>query len=380
MLFKKKIVDCLRGTTELSRKIHSNKCVIVDKNCFMIFGNMLYYEMISCRNRFFKEIKEMSNKLSDSQIVKRIRSYQILIALKILLPFFAIIVPFLLLIFNDFTELITDYTKFLIVSAIILVITIIFACIGKNWDKKLKLFVGENITKDVLSKKIDIIKYVPNNFMNQDFIKKCMILPKYDRINGSDYISGTYKGVKFTYCDLHMEWADKEREDGRTRTTYRTNFKGPLITIDLGQKIEGYVRIKERKTPRKEKNFLSDVFSGAADVLDIKTENNIIEVESVEFNNQFEIKSTNDQMAFYILTPDFLESIVKADELAQGYTNIEFRGKDAVITINNGVDSFELNKTIYNKNRLEKSRQTVRNDLNRVLGIIDKILEKDKLF
>ena len=85
-------------------------------------------------------------------------------------------------------------------------------------------------------------------------------------------------------------------------------------------------------------------------------------------------------MAFYILTPDFMEKIIETDVMAEGYTNLLFKKKRVVITINNGVDSFELNKTIYNKAQLEKSRQRVRDDINRVLNMIDKILEKDQLF
>lgn len=270
---------------------------------------------------------------------------------------------------------------FIMIAGIIgLPVAIITGKKTKTIDKEVKNAVGEYVIKDVIAERIEILKYSPDNFMNREFIKNCSILPRYDRISGSDYIKGNYRGVKFTYCDLHLEWEDRDTKNGKTTTTYRTNFKGPLITIDLGQKIDGYVKIKERKTPRKEKNFLSDVFSGAADVLGIKTSDNIIEVESIEFNNQFEIKSNNHQMAFYILTPDFMESIIEADALAEGYTNLLFKNKDAVITINNGADSFEIDKTITNKNQLEKSRQRVRNDLNRVLVIIDKILEKDQLF
>lgn len=62
------------------------------------------------------------------------------------------------------------------------------------------------------------------------------------------------------------------------------------------------------------------------------------------FNNQFEIKTSDDQLAFYILTPQFMESIMRLDELADGYTNIEFRDTSVVVTLNNGRDSFEVKK------------------------------------
>lgn len=268
----------------------------------------------------------------------------------------------------------------LVAGIICLPVSIITGKKTKIVNKEVKNAVGEYVIKDVIGERIDIEDYSPSKYINSEFVKKCSILPNYDRINGSDYISGKYKGVEITYCDLHLEREHRERENGRTTTTYRTNFKGPVILVDLGKEIDGYVRIKERKTPRKEKNFLSDIFNGAAEAIGIKTEDDVIEVENVEFNNQFEIKSNNHHMAFYILTPDFMEKIVEADAMAEGYTNLLFKKKRVVITINNGVDSFELNKTIYNKAQLEKSRQRVRDDFNRVLNMIDKILEKDQLF
>lgn len=268
----------------------------------------------------------------------------------------------------------------LVTGIICLPVSIITGKKTKTVNKEVKNAVGEYVIKDVIGERIDIEDYAPGKYINSDFVKNCSILPNYDRINGSDYISGKYKGVEITYCDLHLEREHRERENGRTTTTYRTNFKGPVILVDLGKEIEGYVRIKERKTPRKESNFLSDILSGAAEAIGIKTDDEIIEVENVEFNNQFEIKSNNHHMAFYILTPDFMEKIIETDAMAEGYTNLLFKKKRVVITINNGVDSFELNKTIYNKAQLEKSRQRVRDDLNRVLNMIDKILEKDQLF
>lgn len=98
------------------------------------------------------------------------------------------------------------------------------------------------------------------------------------------------------------------------------------------------------------------------------------------FNNQFEIKTSDDQLAFYILTPQFMESVMRLDELADGYTNIELRDTSVVVTLNNGRDSFEVKKILGSQRRLEKYRQSFKKELEIILGVFDEILTKDNLF
>ncbi|MBD5097112.1 MAG: DUF3137 domain-containing protein [Lachnospiraceae bacterium] len=143
--------------------------------------------------------------------------------------------------------------------------------------------------------------------------------------------------------------------------------------MELGKDIEEFVRIKERKNPRKSNGFF-------ANILGLGTFNNSIETENVAFNNQFEIKTSDDQLAFYILTPQFMESVMRLDELADGYTNIEFRGTSVVVTLNTGRDSFEVKKTLGSQRKLEKYRQRFREELEVILGVLDEVLTKDKLF
>lgn len=327
----------------------------------------------------------MSNpRLNDNQIVKVIRSGQItakLFKAISVISYLCIICLPLGFLFKYAMGDRNIWNIMIIAGAVGIPLALISAKIGNSQSNKLKAFIGEHLIKGILAEKIDISQYTPCPTTPMDFIKKCTIIPRYDRITISDYIKGTYRGVALSYCDLHLEQEDTDTDDdGHTSTTYRTVFKGHLINLGLGQKVEGFVKIKERKNSRKEKGFFSNVLSGAADVLGIKAKDEAIEVENEVFNNQFEIKTNNQQMTFYILTPQFMENIVRADEMANGYTNIEFRDKNAFISINNGRDSFEITKTVVNKKAVENCRQQIRNDLCRILAIVDEILTKENLF
>lgn len=263
------------------------------------------------------------------------------------------------------------------VVALMVVCVLMCVFLGKSTRKlkaKIKELTGQYIVKGVLAEKIDIAEYSPNHYINEKFVKKCSILPNFNKINGSDYISGNYRGQKFVYCDLLLEWETKEIDsDGHRRTRTTTQFQGQVMKMELGKDIEGFVQIREKKNPRKSNGFF-------ANILGTVTSHNSIETENVAFNNQFEIKTSDDQLAFYILTPQFMESVMRLDKMADGYTNIEFRGTSVVVTLNNGRDSFEVNKTLVSQRRLEKYRQNFRDELEIILGMFDEILTKENLF
>lgn len=253
--------------------------------------------------------------------------------------------------------------------------------VHKKAEKELKNYIGEHVAKPIITEKIEIIEYDPSNKLNEKAIRASGIMPGYDRITGSDYIKGSYKGHPFVYCDLELEIEEQDTDsDGHTSTSWRTVYKGPFVRIPLGKEMNGYVKIKERRNAKKKKGFLDDLFESAAKSLGFESKECVVELESTAFNEQFEVKTTDEEMAFYILTPQFMESVIEADKYALGYTNISFKEGVAYIAINNGRDSFEITKNMYSEKRLEQSRQEMRQDLNRITRILDEILKKDQLF
>lgn len=245
--------------------------------------------------------------------------------------------------------------------------------------EQMKEFIGQSLVRDILAEQITIGQYNPNQYFNRDFLELCSILPNYDRSSGSDYISGTYRGVPITYCDLHLEVEQESTDsDGNTTTSYYTVFRGPVINLALRQPLNGYVRIRERKNPRKEKGFFSGIINGAADLFNI--DRNTVETENAQFNQQFKVDTSDPQLAFYVLTPQFMEHIVQADMIVNGYTNIEFNQGIVTLALNNGTDAFELGKYKKNEHFLDEARQRFRYELNSILGIVDEMLTKENLF
>ncbi|MCM1497104.1 MAG: DUF3137 domain-containing protein [Clostridium sp.] len=316
--------------------------------------------------------------MKDSIIIRTIRRNQYIIKFTNLLTISYFLLPFVFLF--GFLGIMDGRTADGFFKFIICVVWVIFLLIMNKFaskvEKKLKNFIGENVVKQIISEKIDIQAYVPNNMISTKSIKAAGITPHYDRISGSDYIKGTYHGQAIEYCDIKMEQKHESTDkNGHTSTHYTTVFKGPFMRIPLGEELNGYIKILERKNKRKRAGFIADLFNS---VINKKEKN--VELENEAFNNKFQVKTDNEELAFYILTPQFMENIMKADEYAEGYTNISFINGTANIAINNGKDAFEIKKTLYTKKQLDKNRDDMRKDLNLFLSIADEILQKDRLF
>ncbi len=322
--------------------------------------------------------------MDDKSIVKEIRRLQKKVSGLFTLWVVASFGSFLCVV-AAFISMGAELPVFMVLFGVLGIAGLVYRFKGENVHKKaekeLKNYIGEHVAKPIIAEKIDIIEYDPSSKLNEKAIRASGVMPGYDRITGSDYVKGSYKGHDLVYCDLKLEYEKEYRDnDGDTTTTWVTVYEGPFVRMPLGKEMKGYVKIKERKNPKKKKGFMDDLFEAAAKSLGFESKESVVELESTAFNEQFEVKTTDEEMAFYILTPQFMENIIKADEYAQGYTNISFKEGVAYIAINNGRDSFEIKKNMYSEKRLEQSRQEMKRDLNQILRILDEILEKEQLF
>lgn len=331
--------------------------------------------------------------MSDDKIVKTIHNYQVklkllsgilnLMAVLSLLVVIGILFVFLGIMSYGYKPV------FALIPAAAVAFFILMWLIKRSVDRlegKLKRFTGEYVTKAVIAERIDIREYAPTGCFNDKFLRSSGVLRGFDKSYGSDYIKGIYRGQQITYCDIKLEVENETTDrDGHRRHETVTVFRGPVISLVLGKPLgDKKLRILERTGKRKKEGFLSDLLGSAAnavgDALGIRSNENAVLMENEAFNNQFEVKTNDDELAFYILTPQFMEGIVSADKIGAGRTNICFGGDRVNIAVHNNYDAFELGRTLRSKKHLEEARQRMRGDLDRILRIVDEILEKDRLF
>jgi len=152
----------------------------------------------------------------------------------------------------------------------------------------------------------------------------------------------------------------------------KTTFKGQWIEIGLKKPVKTAVYLAER------------VGEIGATKANVKTQE--VTTESDAFNKKYKILAEDPQMAFYVLTPHFMEYITAADNAADSVTYFCFMGNRARIAMGrkenerNLFEFDELEKKLEKKIDLNMIRSKVKSDLKYITGTLDELLKNEYLF
>ncbi len=120
------------------------------------------------------------------------------------------------------------------------------------------------------------------------------LIPSYDEEEREDEISGSLKEVDFWLQEVKLIEV-KQEEDGESLTTV---FKGLLCHFDFHKSFKGTT------IGRKDFTALGNFFSG------FTTSGERVKLEDPEFENKFEVFSTDQIEARYLLTPGFMQRVL----------------------------------------------------------------------
>lgn len=103
-----------------------------------------------------------------------------------------------------------------------------------------------------------------------------------------------------------------------------------------------------------------------------------LETESVEFNRTFKVYAENDSEAFYILTPHFMEALMRAKVQADGEVLFCFVDSKLHVAVNNKSDSFE--PPVWSPIDRETVRRAVTEDMSLITDLVDTLKLDERLF
>jgi len=224
--------------------------------------------------------------------------------------------------------------------------------------KQMKELFSHNIVRGVLEEALELSDYAPEFHIGPDKIEMSALFKKWSKCTGSDLIKGKFKGVEFSFSDIHLEQIQKTNKGNSKRTI----FKGQWLICKTNRNVPRLLRLSERSGSDKWKK--SD-----------------IETESAAFNKKFHISAPDQHTAFYVLTPHFMELIMKLDKRADAQTYMSFIGPYVHIALHNGRDLFEpCEKKIYSKGNIAALRSTIKWDVRYITGIMDCLIKNEYLF
>ena len=244
------------------------------------------------------------------------------------------------------------------------IVCILIAFHSTNWSRNKFRKESKNRVMPQLIKYFDGFYYQFGLGIGADTISKSKLLPRYHMRISDDYFSGTYKKVDIKVSEEHL----KRIEHSDKSSSEITIFQGVIVVLTINKKFDGQTIVVSDKGIFNKLDALSIALPGREN----------IRLEDSVFEKEFEIYGTNQIEARYLLTPAFMERILK---LRQAYKSkrIEFSFFDDKLFI-----AISLKKDMFESASLFHScldRKPIDETFNQILSIIEivDILKLDTL-
>ncbi len=187
------------------------------------------------------------------------------------------------------------------------------------------------------------------------------IIPYFEDESREDYVKGTYKEVTLELTESKLT---KETGSGKNRRTV-TVFRGLFIRLSMNKDFSGKTLIK--KDSGRLGNWLSDKFQSKENV----------KLEDPVFEKKFEVFSTDQIEARYLLTPSMMERLLSlANIFRTGALQCSFYNDKLLLMIPSDHDRFETG-SIFKPATFVEEINTILKELSLLFQIID-VLKLDQ--
>ena len=231
--------------------------------------------------------------------------------------------------------------------------------------KPYKAAYKEMMVRGLLSEKIDHLHFDPDGGIDKDVVESTDMMQLGNRYHTNDLIEGSYNGVRFSQSDILIQHHTSSGKSSHT-TTY---LKGRWLVFDFNKRFLCDLQVRDR-------HFSYAKKSGGWFSEREKTEK--LETESEAFNRIFKVYAANDSEAFYILTPHFMEALMRAREQADGEVLFCFVDKKLHVAVNNHSDGFE--PPVWSPIDQAAAREAILSDLRLITDLIDTLNLDERLF
>jgi len=267
---------------------------------------------------------------------------------------------FLGLAIISFITGIQDQPQVFIVAFVCLIPAIIFLILFYN---KKRNYVGrfkDEIVHNIIKFIDPSLRYNPASHVHKnDYKRSGLFLENFDRYRGDDYVEGMRGKTVFCFSELHTE---REVQSGNNSSHWETIFKGLFFIGDFNKNFQGRTYVYSENNPQL--GFFSKLLTSFARDLEK------VKLESTEFENKFIVYSSDQVEARYILTPSFMERLVKLQTLMGDSTSYSFVDTNVYVAVPISDQLFEPSVfSVNDYNRLGDYYNTV----HIVFDIIDEL-------
>lgn len=187
------------------------------------------------------------------------------------------------------------------------------------------------------------------------------IIPSYHDEKTDDYIRGSYKGVGLEMVEARLT---KEVGSNKSRRTVEV-FKGIFVVLETNKKFKGKTLVKQ------DRGFFNGIVNAFQSLDRVK-------LEDPEFEEIFEVFSSDQVEARYLLTTSFMDRLKKLSELFDAkWVQGSFYDKKLLLMIPLKKDYFELS-SIFEPATFVDDINRILEEMNTIFGIIDTLKLDEK--
>lgn len=215
---------------------------------------------------------------------------------------------------------------------------------------KLKIFLAEKVCGF-----FDLVYMPGGEGFPLDWFADLALVPGFDRSAVEDRITGRHDQVSINLADAKL----KKRQRSGKRTSYRVVFQGLLCAFSFPKRFNG------RTVITGDQGKIFNWFQGIA----VPEER--VHLEDPRFEDAFEVYSSDQVEARYLLTPTFMERVLAlAEKYRSGTLRLAFDGDRLLLSLDIRSDSFEAG-SVFESAADPKRITSLVEDISLIYDLID---------
>ena len=206
---------------------------------------------------------------------------------------------------------------------IVVISVIIFITCINNKSQIFSSFYTEEVVDEIIHAFCPNATYSPNNGVGEDLFRNSGLFTSPDRYHAEDLIEGCLDKTSFICSEVHAEERRARSTKNGVQYYWEDIFKGFLFIADFHKEFQGETTIL--------RNSFFKVKMGASRV----------KMENPDFEKVFDVFSTNQIEARYLITPSMMERMLKLDSNFKKGVTISFRNSTILVAIPDSKNRFE---------------------------------------
>lgn len=206
---------------------------------------------------------------------------------------------------------------------IVVISVIIFITCINNKSKIFSSFYKEEVVDEIIHAFCPNATYSPNNGVGEDLFRNSGLFTSPDRYHAEDLIEGCLDKTSFICSEVHAEERRARSTKNGVQYYWEDIFKGFLFIADFHKEFQG------------ETTILQNSF------FKVKMGTSRVKMENPDFEKVFDVFSTNQIEARYLITPSMMERMLKLDSNFKKGVTISFRNSTILVAIPDSKNRFE---------------------------------------